>query len=803
MSDDQPMLDNTPHPRILRMLGQIKFAPWQCIAELVDNSIDGFLEMKRRGIPIVAPYVNVAFGRETVTVIDNGSGMNFEMLEKAVRAGFSSQTEEGSLGLYGMGFNIATAVLGSLTTIWTTRAGDDEWYGTEIDLVKLAETGRYGIPRLRRDKTFANESGTHVVVTKIKPELKDNFVKDAWVRTNISDRMRKIYSTMLRDKSPQPLGFQLEINRKRLVAKEHCIWPADWSVYRQRDGVIYPFREFDTSFGTLYRNRVTGETFGSLDDITEDVSMEDIVEIQQRVYGWIGIQRYTDEKEYGFDLIRNGRKIETDCKAFFTWEDAEGNEKLEYPVDDQRVRAGRIVGEAHLDHGYVYYTKDHFERSHISWQHLDAVIRGRESLTNREKFGFKGLNESPLGLIQRTFRRNTPAFNLGQTWWDILCLKENGLAKQWAEEWRKGTPAYRNESKWQEKLKSYDAPTPILGNDGAGNGSDAPSPSDDPILNGGTNSANIVSDQTDASGGNSEGRVIGAGYGGEDPTNVFDPAVSTLDTKASSKVPAARPLTKLNIRITGVGTRGSTYDVEAFEEDQTPGGLFSPPWRIQSTARGVYEFYVNAKHSVFDSSTLQVRDAILAEMAHIITNEEDVCSSGDQNVSFAETLVSLRDKFSNTDSLDVTRLTCDIEDIRTEITKRLSSSTNETERKTLVETLPDSAVEEIELDAANRRVDTPVTDYFRMADLLYLMDRNAKMLFEAGCFNRQWTPMRLANNSSLLEAHRARLVRNLTPLLSTLTEFGRVTRTDHTRDYLLYIRASVNRLREFLSDDLV
>ena len=36
-------MDITPTPRILRTLGEIPFQTWQCIAELVDNSIDAFL----------------------------------------------------------------------------------------------------------------------------------------------------------------------------------------------------------------------------------------------------------------------------------------------------------------------------------------------------------------------------------------------------------------------------------------------------------------------------------------------------------------------------------------------------------------------------------------------------------------------------------------------------------------------------------------------------------------------------------------------------------------------------------------
>lgn len=34
----------TPNPRILQMLGQIDFENWQCIAELIDNSVDALLK---------------------------------------------------------------------------------------------------------------------------------------------------------------------------------------------------------------------------------------------------------------------------------------------------------------------------------------------------------------------------------------------------------------------------------------------------------------------------------------------------------------------------------------------------------------------------------------------------------------------------------------------------------------------------------------------------------------------------------------------------------------------------------------
>jgi C4-dicarboxylate-specific signal transduction histidine kinase len=124
-SADDPF-DLTPDPRVLVMLGEINLDPWRCVAELVDNCLDNFLSEDRAGEPLLDPTVwvttpttNDPAGR--VTVRDNGSGMQVSVLEKAVRAGWSGNDPVGSLGLFGMGFNIATARLGSRTTVWTAR----------------------------------------------------------------------------------------------------------------------------------------------------------------------------------------------------------------------------------------------------------------------------------------------------------------------------------------------------------------------------------------------------------------------------------------------------------------------------------------------------------------------------------------------------------------------------------------------------------------------------------------------------------------------------------------------------------
>ncbi len=245
-------VDITPHPQILSVLGEIEFKPWQCIAELIDNSVDSFLLAMLTGSPINKPKVNIAFGRNTVAIKDNGPGMPLDKLEMAVKAGWGSQERFGSLGLYGVGFNIATARLGSITTIWTTLSGEDVWYGLEIDLSELSRGGNYKREVKTKPKSIPSDSGTIIEVANIRSDWEKNLSSPQWVRWNVTNRLARVYSTMLRDTNPQPIGFSLYINNRKISAWEHCVWPEDWEVYRRQDGQISPVQKIDVNFGKKY-----------------------------------------------------------------------------------------------------------------------------------------------------------------------------------------------------------------------------------------------------------------------------------------------------------------------------------------------------------------------------------------------------------------------------------------------------------------------------------------------------------------------------------------------------------------------
>src|SRR3954465_14574337 len=91
-------VDITPSPRILKVIAEIDFRPWQCIAELVDNSFDEFLHIERDEIPwpetfevsVTLPGQKTPNEEKVVVVRDNGRGMTLEQVRNAVRAGHTT-----------------------------------------------------------------------------------------------------------------------------------------------------------------------------------------------------------------------------------------------------------------------------------------------------------------------------------------------------------------------------------------------------------------------------------------------------------------------------------------------------------------------------------------------------------------------------------------------------------------------------------------------------------------------------------------------------------------------------------------
>ena len=397
-------LDITPHPRIYQMLENIEFTPYQCLCELIDNSIDAFNE--EEFIYNEEPEIRLDVPKERkneidpLCIMDNGNGMNEEQLNKSIKAGFSGNNSMDKMGLFGMGFNIATARLGQRTEIITYRKDDDYKLKVIIDINELNTSNTFNVPfeQIPKEADELGKHGTEIYIYKIK----EGFLRKLRKKANISKQLGRTYGRILRNKKINLIYMGLPT-----TPFEHCVWDKtrkgknNTPVRIEIDEYIDTKKFCVACFEWLTPKQIS---CASCND------NKNLIERERRVKGWIGLQRFFDEEKYGIDLIRNGRIIRTFDKSIFYWNaddlDIEDAEK-EYPIDGSH--GGRFVGELEIDFVQVDFQKKSFVKTSKDWNQVLRVIRGdgpiRPRIAKSRNFP---INESSLAKLFNAFRGDDP-----------------------------------------------------------------------------------------------------------------------------------------------------------------------------------------------------------------------------------------------------------------------------------------------------------------------------------------------------------------------------------------------------------
>lgn len=628
MEATQPVdeFDLQPDPRILPMLGEITLPQWRCLAELIDNSVDGFLHAKRDGRLTEEPEVHISLpvtehAESKITIRDNGPGMDVQTLENAVRAGWSGNDPIHSLGMFGMGFNIATARLGMITRVWTCREEDEEWSGLDIDFERLIRRKQFRTPRLNRPKTGRSDHGTEISIERLKPEQRQWFSKSG-NRSKLSKLLGRAYSAMLRPNGV-PLSFRLMLNTTLLPGVNHCVWGGEGSPTREvttsKFGAVNAYQLIDRRFPDrpfcvkCWQWLLSGEDACPACETGKDVVMR-----TRRVHGWLGVQRYLSENDYGIDFIRNGRKIEIASKELFFWNSGDRTEE-EYPIDDPRHR-GRIVGEIHLDHCRVTYTKDRFDRNDPAWDDMVRVVRGDGPLRPDKalELGF-GQNTSPLFKLFQLFRRSSPKPKVAGSYAKLLIVPNNDFAEEMAKRFHAGEADYQTDQKWWELVEEADNQLLVP-----------------PAAAGSQN-------QTATTGFEDFGVAPQGQPAGQPPPPQSEPAPQTSQPR---RAPIRSLSREYRDELTGV-----RWNVSAFEVDATDPGLGGEdtPWTLGTVAGGEHEFLVNPQHGVFQSETMTPLDALLAELTW---SAMDFQRGSGGAATFARVLSSLREGYAGPNKLD-------------------------------------------------------------------------------------------------------------------------------------------------------
>lgn len=618
--------DLTPDPRVLQILGEINLDQWKCLAELIDNSVDAFINARRDDVQVESPSVVISLPTQdkedaSVTIRDNGPGMTLEQLERAVRAGWSGNNPLDNLGLFGMGFNIATARLGMVTEVYTTRAGDKEWTGLRIDLNELRRTRTYQTPRLTRPKLDTAAHGTEIKILRLKADQRVYFSKSA-NHSKIRRQLARVYAPLLLSKDAT---FSLQLNSQNIQPKRPCHWNPDRSVLGGDGKPIHAVETFDVELPSRHYCLTCMLSFSGSQGCPTGSPECKTIELKRRLHGWVGLQRYMHEEDFGIDIIRNGRVIEVQNKDLFIWNGSERPER-EYPIDDQRNR-GRFIGEIHLDHCRVSYTKDRFERDDTSWSEMVTIVRGEGPLQPQKAkaLGFEPQN-APLYRLFQAFRRSSPQGKTGR-WSRILAVKSNERAMEMADLFHKGDSEYQTDEKWYELVEEEDRGIVGATPTATGPGSVSPAVPDGFLDEDGVSFPESGESSTTSP--------------QADPTLISPPFIPPRQKSHDLSRMYKHPLLKVEFTI-------EAFMVEANDPDLPP----KAPWTLKMEDPGTrtFLFLFDPNHQVFRSVTMTPMDAVLSELAY--KTYEFLKEESPNSAVFATILSDLRGEYAEDAKLD-------------------------------------------------------------------------------------------------------------------------------------------------------
>ena len=465
-------IDITPDPGVLVALTQTPIKPLDALCELVDNAVDAYYAAEMQGVSVPRREIHITIpkpaqvksGVGTISIRDHGAGLDETGLANALRAGYAGKNRYDALGLFGMGFNIAAGKLGRRTVISTSCRGTSEELRVVYDLTDIIKQQTFNAPITRIAKSEPQHSGTTVEVMDWWPEghQNANLARDLARITGkkLREQLGRRYASLLRDDSSR--GIRMYLNGDPIAPFHHCVWDDSRYVERKRARIPAVFR-FDEEVARTRRCIRDSIEVPPGSDECEHCGGTDFREVVERVHGWVGIQRYDHKDEFGIDVIRNGRAILVgEREAFFKYRDDNGDTTLEYPVDDVN---GRIVGEVHLDHVPVHFTKEDFERTTDEWARAMEYVRGKGLREGRWEDGYS--NPSPVSQLVRAYGRvrNFGPQDLYPAQWDPNRNKPGRLPRDQERElirrFRDRDDGYVDDTRWYALVENGAVP-PVL-----------------------------------------------------------------------------------------------------------------------------------------------------------------------------------------------------------------------------------------------------------------------------------------------------------------------------------------------------
>lgn len=180
-NDKQLNVDISPEMQIYRVLQHLSYGVETALAELIDNSIQSYVEGRRLpngGGLDESLEVRIDINEDTIILTDNARGINREDIQRALKPGFESSHSEDSLSVYGIGMKSAALWFSEDWSIKTSVPGENYSLDFNFNLQRLLDNhSNTEIVRIENE-----DASKHYTIITLK-NVKRNENKDYYETT--------------------------------------------------------------------------------------------------------------------------------------------------------------------------------------------------------------------------------------------------------------------------------------------------------------------------------------------------------------------------------------------------------------------------------------------------------------------------------------------------------------------------------------------------------------------------------------------------------------------------------------------
>ena len=269
---------------VYRHFRNLDLKPWQCIGELVDNSLGSFENKKVKKAlkkiyknPILEVEIHRDIKNNTLIIKDNAGGISEKDLDRALEIGVPPDDATG-MNEFGVGMKMASFWFAKRWRIVTKALGErnekeiifdvDEIERDQLDEVEV-------VPTINLSKDI---SYTHIYLEKIYP---DHFPSAGQTLLKIKDHLSSMYRRQLTNGSMNLIWIENDSEEK----------------------LVYDYPQ-------ILNMQYVGEDLSAKGQNEEWKREVNFKYKDKSVTGWVGLMDKTSSVKYGFSLFRRGRVIE-------------------------------------------------------------------------------------------------------------------------------------------------------------------------------------------------------------------------------------------------------------------------------------------------------------------------------------------------------------------------------------------------------------------------------------------------------------------------------------------------------------